>query len=70
MNKIKKCAICGKEFETTKPNKKYCSLSCKEAGKRLQRMKWEHENPDYNREYMREYMREHRKTQKGAKNGR
>lgn len=65
MNKKIKCPICGAEFETARPNKKYCSLSCKEAGRRLQRMKWEGENPSYNTEYQRNYRAEQKK---GAKN--
>lgn len=51
----KKCIICGRNFETNKPNKKYCSFTCKEAGRLLQRMKWEDANPQYNTEYMRKY---------------
>lgn len=54
MKKIS-CAICGKVFETGRPNKKYCSLSCKEAGRMLQRMKWRQTNPTYNKDYMRKY---------------
>lgn len=46
------CPICGTAFETERPNKKYCSFSCKEAGLKLRRMKWELDNPGYNTEYM------------------
>ena len=49
------CPICGAQFQTARPNKKYCSFTCKEAGRKLQRMKWETENPDYSRNYMRAY---------------
>lgn len=49
------CPMCGRQFETNKPNKKYCSFSCREAGRKLQRMKWDAQNPDYNAEYMRGY---------------
>ena len=52
---VKKCIICGRNFETDRPHKKYCSFTCKEAGRLLQRMKWEDANPHYNAEYMREY---------------
>lgn len=55
MAKIVRCQICGKIFETSRPNKKYCSFSCKEAGRKLQRMKWAEENPHYNAEYMKKY---------------
>lgn len=55
MSKIIKCAICGAEFETIRPNKKYCSFICKEAGNKLQRMKWNDKNPHYNTNYMRKY---------------
>ncbi len=55
MAKVVKCAICGTEFTTSKPNKRYCSFSCKEAAARLRRMKWEDNNPAYNREYMKQY---------------
>lgn len=61
MAKIVKCPICGAEFETSKPNKKYCSFTCKDAGRRLQRMKWEDANPHYNAAYMKQY----RTAQKG-----
>lgn len=50
-----KCAICGAEFETNRPNKKFCSFSCKEAGAMLRRMKWNAENPKYSTEYMKKY---------------
>ena len=55
MSKMIKCAICGTAFETSRPNKKYCSFSCKEAGAKLRRMNWEDLNPDYNRDYMKKY---------------
>lgn len=51
--RIVKCPICGKEFETARPNKKYCSLICREAGKQLSRLYWNRENPTYNRDYYR-----------------
>ena len=55
MSKIVSCSICGKQFETVRPNKKYCSFICKEAGHRLRRMMWKSDNPDYYKAYMREY---------------
>ena len=53
--KTRKCALCGRDFETTRPNKKYCSLTCKEARQKLQRMKWKDANPDYYKGYMKKY---------------
>ena len=47
MPKLIKCPICGREFETNRPNKKYCCFSCKEAGRRLKRLQWEDKNPGY-----------------------
>lgn len=55
MAKTVTCPICGAEFETNRPNKKYCSFTCKEAGRQLRRMKWEAKNPHYSTEYMKKY---------------
>ena len=55
MSKKVQCPICGRQFETSRPNKKYCSFSCKDAGRQLQRMKWKNENPNYQTEYMKAY---------------
>lgn len=57
MGKFVTCRICGAQFETSRPNKRYCSFICKEAGRKLRRMEWEEANPDYNKEYMRYYRR-------------
>lgn len=65
MAKVITCPICGGKFKTSRPNKKYCSFSCKEAGRQLRRMEWEKENPHYNKNYMREY----RTAQKTVNNG-
>ena len=59
----RKCAICGKTFETDRPNQKYCRSLCKAAGEVLRRMNWEVKNPNYNKEYMQTY----RKNQKAGK---
>lgn len=64
MEKTIKCVICGIEFKTNRPRRKYCSFSCKEAGAMLQRKKWEEKNPNYVKEYMREYRK---KGQDGKK---
>ena len=58
-----KCPICGKDFQTARPNKKYCSFACKEAALLLRRVKWKQTHPDYNKEYMRQY----RTARKGGK---
>ena len=55
MAKKTTCLICGTEFETNRPNKKYCSFSCREAGRILRRMNWEAENPGYSKNYMKKY---------------
>lgn len=55
MSKKIVCLICGREFETKRPNKKYCSFTCKEAGRKIRRMEWENQNPHYNTEYMKKY---------------
>lgn len=57
MAKIVTCSICGAKFETSRPNKKFCSFSCKEAGRTLQRIKWSENHPQYSAEYMRAYRR-------------
>ncbi|MBQ4467072.1 MAG: hypothetical protein II918_02520 [Firmicutes bacterium] len=49
------CPICGRVFETTKPNKRYCSFICREAGRNLKRLQWEDSHPGYNAEYAKEY---------------
>lgn len=64
MEKIIKCAICGAVFKTNKPRRKYCSFSCKEAGAKLQRMKWEDKNPNYVKEYMRKYRKKGQDSKK------
>jgi len=58
MAKVVLCPICGAKFETSRPNKKYCSFTCKEAGAKLRRMKWEDKNPHYNTTYMQQYRAE------------
>ena len=51
------CPICGKVLQTDKPNKKYCSFACREAGQKSLRLKWEARNAHYMAEYMKEYRR-------------
>ena len=54
------CALCGKEYESSAPNQKYCSLMCREAARKADRRAFDEANPNYRKEYMREY----RKRQK------
>ena len=61
--KTVKCEICGKVFLTERPNKKYCSFTCKEAGRSIVQMKWKAAHKGY----MTEYMREKRRTEKKDK---
>ena len=55
MERLIKCVICGTEFKSSRPRRKYCSFSCKEAGAIIRRKVWENNNPDYIRKYMQEY---------------
>lgn len=65
MRKKVVCPICGTEFMTDRPNRKYCSLNCKEASIKLKQMRFLEENPTY----FRDYMRERRRKEEGKKNG-
>lgn len=56
--RTKTCPICGAEFDTAKPNKRYCSISCREAGGLAKRIRWEANNASYHAEYMRRYRAE------------
>ena len=69
--KTVKCIICGKVFMTERPNKKYCSFSCKEAGRMVKRKAWEEENPTYNAAYqqhLRDKAKERKQDQEKATN--
>ena len=61
-----KCIICGQPFETSKPNKKYCSFSCRIAAENLRRMKRKEADPEYNKNYMRQYRQ---RQKEGAEDG-
>ena len=61
MAKIVKCSICGKEFETSRPNKKYCSFVCREAGTKLTRLNWDNRHAGYMTSYMKNYRQKNRK---------
>lgn len=56
------CPICGHSFETDKPNIKYCCFECREAGRKLRRLKWNNKHPDYNKAYMKQYRQKGRVT--------
>lgn len=53
--KLYKCAMCGKEYRSTAPNNKYCSMYCREQGRLESRSMWNRKHPEYYRQYMREY---------------
>lgn len=59
MERIKSCPICGNAFTASKPNQRYCSIICREVGRKLKRMEWSRDNPTYNADYMRRYRAEH-----------
>lgn len=48
------CKACGKEFESTASNAKYCSAECKIQGVRTMRKKWEQRHPNYYAELYRQ----------------
>lgn len=48
------CNICGKTFEKSAPNQKYCTLECSFKATKLRRKIWVKNNPSYYRRYMRE----------------
>ena len=60
MAKVVTCPICGRQFETSKPNKKYCSYTCKEASAKGRRMNWQEQNPGYYKAYMQQYRKKER----------
>lgn len=49
MTKI--CKMCGREFEAERSNAVYCSLVCREAGRKVSRNNWNRANKDYYRQY-------------------
>ena len=62
----KTCPICGAEFQTQQKSKRYCSFTCREAGRILRRMKWERDNPDYYANYMRAYRKRRGNSNEGT----
>lgn len=55
MRKTIKCGICGREFTTTRPNKKYCCYACRVKGIQQNRKEWNERNSDYMQRYMKDY---------------
>jgi 5-methylcytosine-specific restriction endonuclease McrA len=43
--KVKICQVCGKEYQPTSPNQKYC-VQCGPEGNRVRAAKWAKENPE------------------------
>lgn len=64
MAKLVKCPICGREFETARSNKKYCSIYCREAGRQLNCLRWLDDHHDEMAEYWRKYRKEKRKEKR------
>lgn len=52
---IKKCPICGKEFETNNPKRALCSPECKEANKKAYLQRYRRENKEHISEQYRSY---------------
>lgn len=48
---IKKCVICGTEYQAHHNAQKYCSDICRNIGHDLKREAWIDRNPDYYRIY-------------------
>lgn len=49
------CDICGKTFNTTNKNVKYCCLECRAIGRSYTKRMWLEDKGNYMRDYMREY---------------
>ena len=47
---IKKCSICGEDFETARSITKYCSRRCRQDAKNRCTQAWRKKNPEKNRE--------------------
>lgn len=61
--KKKICPVCGVEFETERPNKRYCSYTCRDINDKARRMQWQADHPDYYANYLRQY-REKKRNEK------
>lgn len=63
----KTCSICGKEFETISPRKKYCSVECKKVGAVQSTQRWRERHPERIQQYKQHkaaYMRRKRARKK------
>jgi len=49
------CSICGKKFNSTRNNAKYCSAECKVEGAKQKRKNWEENHPEYDKNRMKAY---------------
>ena len=52
---MKKCKICGREFEPMYPNSKYCSSSCRDLARMNKLRSWKIKHPGYMKMKQREY---------------
>ena len=68
MNIVKKCPICGAEFTTEAPRKKYCSTACRRAGERAVRAAWVQKSGHREKDRLRH--RQKRETERQAKDER
>lgn len=51
----KKCKICGKTFQPSYPNSKFCCTLCKDLNSKNYSKSWRDRNKDYMTIYMRDY---------------
>lgn len=61
---VKKCAFCGKVFQTNLSHKKYCSKQCRDDHQREYLKLWRINHKDKQREYFRKYVETHREAYK------
>ena len=55
------CAVCGKVFQASNPNEKYCCLECRDKARKIRLRSWYSKYPNYNRDYMRRYRKKETK---------
>ena len=55
------CPICGREFETNAPNRKYCGTDCAKIAQARRKKHWLDNNYEYNKMRQREYQRKYRR---------
>lgn len=49
--KVCVCAACGRSYETTARNTRYCSPDCQQYAKKVLRAAWKERNPNYYKTY-------------------